>query len=446
MTIQQAIERVQKNYAHQPEFIQAVQEVAMSVEKVYADNPKYESLKVFERLCEPDRIISFRVNWEDDQGDVQVNRGWRVQFSNAIGPYKGGIRFHPTVNEGVLKFLGFEQIFKNALTGLPMGGAKGGSDFDPKGKSEAEIRRFCYAFMRELYKNIGQDMDVPAGDIGVGGREVNYMFAMYKNLTRQFEGVLTGKGVGHGGSLIRTEATGYGLVYFLDSMLKTQNDTLQGKTVLVSGAGNVAQYAAEKAMQLGGKVITFSDSKGTLVDKAGFTQEKIDWVKEHKANGVALKDYVEKFGGEWLEGQKPWQFEAEVALPCATQNEVDEDNAKALVKLGVKYVAEGANMPLTAQAIDVVRDAGIAYAPGKAANAGGVAVSGLEMSQNSVRQYKTFEELDVQLQQIMKNIHDNALAAAQKYGTTKGAVDYMTGANVAGFTQVANALVAYGIL
>lgn len=446
MTIQQAIQKVQKNYAHQPEFIQAVQEVAMSVEKVYADNPKYESLKVFERLCEPDRIISFRVNWEDDQGDVQVNRGWRVQFSNAIGPYKGGIRFHPTVNEGVLKFLGFEQIFKNALTGLPMGGAKGGSDFDPKGKSEAEIRRFCYAFMRELYKNIGQDMDVPAGDIGVGGREVNYMFAMYKNLTRQFEGVLTGKGVGHGGSLIRTEATGYGLVYFLDSMLKTQNDTLQGKTVLVSGAGNVAQYAAEKAMQLGGKVITFSDSKGTLVDKAGFTQEKIDWVKEHKANGVALKDYVEKFGGEWLEGQKPWQFEAEVALPCATQNEVDEDNAKALVKLGVKYVAEGANMPLTAQAIDVVRDAGIAYAPGKAANAGGVAVSGLEMSQNSVRQYKTFEELDVQLQQIMKNIHDNALAAAQKYGTTKGAVDYMTGANVAGFTQVANALVAYGIL
>lgn len=446
MTIQQAIERVQKNYAHQPEFIQAVQEVAMSVEKVYADNPKYESLKVFERLCEPDRIINFRVNWEDDQGDVQVNRGWRVQFSNAIGPYKGGIRFHPTVNEGVLKFLGFEQIFKNALTGLPMGGAKGGSDFDPKGKSEAEIRRFCYAFMRELYKNIGKDMDVPAGDIGVGGREVNYMFAMYKNLTRQFEGVLTGKGVGHGGSLIRTEATGYGLVYFLDSMLKTQNDTLQGKTVLVSGAGNVAQYAAEKAMQLGGKVITFSDSKGTLVDKAGFTQEKIDWVKEHKANGFALKDYVEKFGGEWLEGQKPWQFEAEVALPCATQNEVDEDNAKALVKLGVKYVAEGANMPLTAQAIDVVRDAGIAYAPGKAANAGGVAVSGLEMSQNSVRQYKTFEELDVQLQQIMKNIHDNALAAAQKYGTTKGAVDYMTGANVAGFTQVANALVAYGIL
>ena len=327
-----------------------------------------------------------------------------------------------------------------------MGGAKGGSDFDPKGKSEAEIRRFCYAFMRELHKNIGKDMDVPAGDIGVGGREVNYMFAMYKNLTREFEGVLTGKGVGHGGSLIRTEATGYGLVYFLDNMLKVNNDSLVGKTVLVSGAGNVAQYAAEKALHLGGKVITFSDSKGTLVDHDGFTQEKINWVKDHKANGKALADYVKEFGGEWLEGQKPWQFDAEVALPCATQNEVDAENAKALVKHGVKYVAEGANMPLTAEAIDVVRDNGVAYAPGKAANAGGVAVSGLEMSQNSVRQYKTFAELDEKLQNIMKNIHDNSKAAAEKYGTTKDAVDYMTGANVAGFVQVANALVAYGIL
>lgn len=288
MTIQSAIEKVEKNYAHQPEFIQAVKEVALTIDKVYADNPKFEEYRVFERLCEPDRIIGFRVNWENDKGEVEVNRGWRVQFSNAIGPYKGGIRFHPTVTEGTLKFLGFEQIFKNALTGLPMGGAKGGSDFDPKGKSEAEIRRFCYAFMRELHKNIGKDMDVPAGDIGVGGREVNYMFAMYKNLTREFEGVLTGKGVGHGGSLIRTEATGYGLVYFLDNMLKVNNDSLVGKTVLVSGAGNVAQYAAEKALHLGGKVITFSDSKGTLVDHDGFTQEKINWVKDHKANGKAL--------------------------------------------------------------------------------------------------------------------------------------------------------------
>ncbi len=446
MTIESAVAKIEQHYAHQPEFIQAVKEVAMTIERVYADNPKYEALQVFERLCEPDRIISFRVNWENDKGEVQVNRGWRVQFSNAIGPYKGGLRFHPTVTEGTLKFLGFEQIFKNALTGLPMGGGKGGSDFDPKGKSEAEIRRFCYAFMRELYKNIGQDMDVPAGDIGVGGREVNYMFAMYKNLTRQFEGVLTGKGVGHGGSLIRTEATGYGLVYFLDNMLKVNNDSLEGKTVLISGAGNVAQYAAEKCLHLGGKVITFSDSKGTLVDKEGFTQEKIDWVKSHKENGKALADYVAEFGGEWLAGQRPWQFDADVALPCATQNEVDADDAKALVKLGVKYVAEGANMPLTAEAIDVVREHGVAYAPGKAANAGGVAVSGLEMSQNSVRKYKSFEDLDLELQKIMKNIHDNAKDAAENYGTTEGVVDYMTGANVAGFIKVANALVAYGYL
>ena len=446
MSIQSAVEQVKKNYAHQPEFIQAVQEVAMTIEQVYADNPKFAELKVFERLCEPDRIISFRVNWENDKGEVQVNRGWRVQFSNAIGPYKGGLRFHPTVNEGVLKFLGFEQIFKNALTGLPMGGGKGGSDFDPKGKSDAEIRRFCYAFMRELHKNIGKDMDVPAGDIGVGGREVNYMFAMYKNLTREYEGVLTGKGVGFGGSLIRTEATGYGLVYFLDNMLKANNDSLTGKTVLVSGAGNVAQYAAEKALQLGGKVITFSDSQGTLHDADGFTQEKIDWVKAQKDARKPLSDYVSVFGGEWLAGEKPWKFTADIALPCATQNEVNEDEARQMVANGIKYVAEGANMPLTAEAIDVVRDNGIAYAPGKAANAGGVAVSGLEMSQNSVRQYKSFAELDEKLQNIMKNIHDNSRAAAEKYGTTKGTIDYMTGANVAGFTQVANALVAYGIL
>lgn len=446
MSIQSAVELVQKNYAHQPEFIQAVQEVAMTIEQVYADNPKFAELKVFERLCEPDRIISFRVNWENDKGEVQVNRGWRVQFSNAIGPYKGGLRFHPTVNEGVLKFLGFEQIFKNALTGLPMGGGKGGSDFDPKGKSDNEIRRFCYAFMRELHKNIGKDMDVPAGDIGVGGREVNYMFAMYKNLTREYEGVLTGKGVGFGGSLIRTEATGYGLVYFLDNMLKANEDSLVGKTVLVSGAGNVAQYAAEKALQLGGKVITFSDSQGTLHDPEGFTQEKIDWVKAQKDARKPLSDYVSVFGGEWLVGEKPWKFAADIALPCATQNEVNEDEARQLVANGIKYVAEGANMPLTAEAIDVVRDNGIAYAPGKAANAGGVAVSGLEMSQNSVRQYKSFAELDEKLQNIMKNIHDNSRAAAEKYGTTKGTIDYMTGANVAGFTQVANALVAYGIL
>lgn len=446
MSIKEAVARVEKLYAHQPEFIQAVKEVAMTIETAYADNPKFEEFKVFERLTEPDRIFTFRVNWEDDQGNVQINRGYRVQFSNAIGPYKGGLRLHPTVNDGVLKFLGFEQIFKNALTGLPMGGGKGGSDFDPKGKSDAEIRRFCYAFMRELHKHIGADIDVPAGDIGVGGREVSYMFAMYKNLTREFTGVLTGKGVGFGGSLIRTEATGYGLVYFLDNMLKVNGETLEDKTVLISGSGNVAQYAAEKVLQLGGKVITFSDSKGTLVDESGFTQEKIDWVKEQKANRGALEDYVAKFGGKWLAGERPWQFDADIALPCATQNEVNKEDAERLIKGSVKYIAEGANMPLDAEAIDVVRDAGVAYAPGKAANAGGVAVSGLEMSQNSVRQYKTFDELDAQLQDIMKNIHDSAQDAASKYGTTKGAVDYMTGANVAGFLTVANALVAYGTL
>lgn len=446
MSIQQIINALESRYPHQPEFIQAVKEVALSIDKVYADNPKYTEFKVFERLTEPDRIISFRVNWEDDKGQVQINRGFRVQFNNAIGPYKGGLRFHPSVNEGVLKFLGFEQIFKNALTGLPMGGGKGGSDFDPKGKSDNEIRRFCYAFMRELYQNIGKDMDVPAGDIGVGGREVDYMFAMYKNLTREFAGVLTGKGVGHGGSLIRTEATGYGLVYFLDNMLKAAQDDIKGKTVLISGAGNVAQYAAEKASQLGGKVITLSDSQGTLYDKEGFTQAKIDWVKALKDARKPLADYVDKFGGKWLEGQKPWQFDADIALPCATQNEVDDTDAQALVEHNIKYIAEGANMPLTIKAIDIVRQAGIAYAPGKAANAGGVAVSGLEMSQNSLRQYQSFDELDKQLQQIMQTIHDNAKSCGDKYGTTKDSIDYMTGANVAGFVQVADALVAYGTL
>lgn len=447
MSIQQTIEKLERQYAHQPEFIQAVKEVAMTIEKVYASKPAYEKLKVFERLTEPDRVFSFRVNWEDDQGNVQVNRGWRVQFSNAIGPYKGGLRFHPTVNESVLKFLGFEQIFKNALTGLPMGGGKGGSDFDPKGKSDNEIRRFCYAFMRELYQYIGKDMDVPAGDIGVGGREVSYMFAMYKNLTHEFEGVLTGKGVGFGGSLIRTEATGYGAVYFLQNMLAVHNDSLEGKKVLISGAGNVSLHAAEKANMLGAKVLTVSDSKGTLYDEQGFTQEKIDWLKTQKENRKPLADYVAKFGGQWLEGQKPWQFDADIAMPCATQNEVDKTNAEALVKHGIKYVVEGANMPLTAEAIDHVRENQINYAPGKAANAGGVAVSGLEMSQNSVRQYKSFEELDAQLQQIMKNIHDNAAKAGKAYGETHGdCIDYMTGANVAGFEQVADALVAYGVL
>ena len=447
MSMQDVIQSLENRYPHQPEFIQAVKEVASSISDAYEANSDYSKFKVFERLTEPDRVISFRVNWEDDEGNIQVNRGWRVQFSNAIGPYKGGLRFHPTVNESVLKFLGFEQIFKNALTGLPMGGAKGGSDFDPKGKSDNEIRRFCYAFIRELYQYIGKDIDVPAGDIGVGGREVSYMFAMYKNLTHEYGGVLTGKGVGFGGSLIRTEATGYGAVYFLENMLSAQNETFTDKKVLISGAGNVALHAAEKALMLNATVLTVSDSQGTLHDPAGFTQEKIDWLKSQKAARKPLKDYVEEFGGEWLADQKPWQIKGDIAMPCATQNEVDITEAEQMVTNGIKYVVEGANMPLTIAAIDYIRDHHVHYAPGKAANAGGVAVSGLEMSQNSVRQYRSFEELDVQLRQIMKNIHDDSARATQHLqDKSSPCIDYMAGANIVGFSRAADALVAYGIL
>ncbi len=447
MSISQAIEKVESRYAHQPEFIQAVKEVALTIAPLYDAHPEYDTLKVFERLVEPDRVFGFRINWEDDQGVVQINRGWRVQFCNALGPYKGGLRFHPTVNQSVLKFLGFEQIFKNALTGLPIGGGKGGSDFDPKGKTDSEIRRFCYAFMRELYHYVSKDMDVPAGDIGVGGREVSYMFAMYKNLTRESVGVLTGKGVGFGGSLMRTEATGYGAVYFLESMLAIQNDVIKGKKVLVSGAGNVSLHAAEKCIALGATVITVSDSRGTLHDADGFNQEKIDWLKKQKEQSKPLVDYVAIYGGQWLANQKPWQFEADIAIPSATQNEINEDDAKLLVENGIKYVVEGANMPLTADAIDHIRLHRVHYAPGKAANAGGVAVSALEMSQNSVRQYQTFEQVDERLQSIMKSIHDSAAEASEQYGQTKdGYIDYMAGANMVGFKRVADALVAYGIL
>lgn len=447
MSISQAIEKVEARYAHQPEFVQAVKEVAMTIAPLYDAHPEYNALKVFERLVEPDRIMAFRINWENDQGEVQVNRGWRVQFSNALGPYKGGVRFHPTVNQSVLKFLGFEQIFKNALTGLPMGGGKGGSDFDPKGKTDSEIRRFCYAFMRELHHYVNKDIDVPAGDIGVGGREVSYMFAMYKNLTHEYGGVLTGKGVGFGGSLMRTEATGYGAVYFLENMLAAQNDDITGKRILISGAGNVSLHAAEKAHMLGGIVVTVSDSQGTLYDEAGLNQEKIDWLKTQKAKSKPLADYVAVYGGEWLANQKPWQFKGDIAIPSATQNEVTVNDAKLMVDNGIAYVVEGANMPLTAEAIDYVRLHRVHYAPGKAANAGGVAVSALEMSQNSVRQYKTFEQIDLRLKNIMKNIHDSAAQASEQYGQTDhGYIDYMAGANIVGFKRVADALVAYGIL
>ncbi|MEN6669173.1 NADP-specific glutamate dehydrogenase [Psychrobacter sp. B38] len=447
MSISQAIENIETRYTHQPEFVQAVKEVAMTIAPLYDAHPEYSTSKIFERLVEPDRIIGFRINWEDDKGEIQVNRGWRVQFSNALGPYKGGIRFHPTVTPSVLKFLGFEQIFKNALTGLPLGGGKGGSDFDPKGKTDNEIRRFCYAFMRELHPYVDKDVDVPAGDIGVGSREISYMFAMYKNLTHEYGGVLTGKGVGFGGSLMRTEATGYGAVYFLENMLDAQDDNIKGKKVLISGAGNVALHAAEKATMLGAIVVTVSDSQGVLYDKEGFNQEKIDWIKAQKSEDKPLADYVSVHGGEWFDKQKPWQFQADIAIPAATQNEVNEDDAKLMVDNGVKYVVEGANMPLTADAIDCIREHRVHYAPGKAANAGGVAVSGLEMSQNSVRQYQTSEQIDTRLKEIMKNIHDSAADASEQYGQTDdGYIDYMAGANMVGFKRVADALVAYGIL
>lgn len=447
MSISQAIEKIETRYAHQPEFVQAVKEVAITIAPLYDAHPEYDTFKIFERLVEPDRIICFRINWENDKGEIQVNRGWRVQFSNALGPYKGGIRFHPTVNQSVLKFLGFEQIFKNALTGLPMGGGKGGSDFDPKGKTDSEIRRFCYAFMRELHHYVNKDVDVPAGDIGVGGREVSYMFAMYKNLTHEYGGVLTGKGVGFGGSLVRTEATGYGAVYFLENMLAAQNEGIKGKIVLISGAGNVSLHAAEKATMLGGIVVTVSDSQGTLYDKAGLNQEKIDWLKAQKEKSKPLADYVGVYGGEWLGKQKPWHIKGDIAIPSATQNEVNEDDAKLMVDNGIKYIVEGANMPLTAEAIDYIHEHRVHYAPGKAANAGGVAVSGLEMSQNSVRQYQTFEQIDSRLKEIMKNIHDCAADASEQYGQTdNGYINYMAGANIVGFKRVADALVAYGIL
>ncbi len=447
MSISQAIEKVEARYAHQPEFVQAVKEVALTIAPLYDAHPEYQKMKIFERLVEPDRIISFRINWENDKGEVQVNRGWRVQFSNALGPYKGGVRFHPTVNQSVLKFLGFEQIFKNALTGLPMGGGKGGSDFDPKGKTDSEIRRFCYAFMRELHQYVSKDIDVPAGDIGVGSREVSYMFAMYKNLTHEYGGVLTGKGVGFGGSLMRTEATGYGAVYFLANMLGAQSDSFKGKKVLLSGAGNVSLHAAEKVCMLGGIPIAVSDSKGTLYDENGLNQDKIDWLKKQKAESKPLTDYIAVYGGEWFAGKKPWHLKGDVAIPSATQNEVNIEDAKMMVENGVKYIAEGANMPLDADAVDYVREHRVHYAPGKAANAGGVAVSALEMSQNSVRQYKTFEQIDERLKTIMKNIHDSAAEASDKYNQTdNNYIDYMAGANIVGFKRVADALIAYGIL
>jgi len=431
---------------HEPEFLQAVHEVAEAIIPFIEENPKYQGKMLLERMVEPERVVMFRVPWVDDKGNIQVNRGYRIQFNSAIGPYKGGCRFHPTVNLSVLKFLGFEQTFKNSLTTLPMGGGKGGSDFDPKGKSEMEVMRFCQSFATELQRHIGADTDVPAGDIGVGGREVGYMYGQDKRLRNEFTGVFTGKGRSWGGSLIRPEATGYGCVYFAEEMMKRNKSSFKGKTVAVSGSGNVAQYAIEKATQLGAKVVTASDSDGSIYDPAGITPEKLAFLMELKnVKRGRIEEYAQKFKGvTYKKGARVWDVVAkcDVALPCATQNELNDKNAKDLVKKGVKYVAEGANMPTTPEGIEVFHKAGVAFAPGKASNAGGVATSGLEMSQNSLRLSWTREEVDARLHTIMKDIH----AACVKYGTEGKSVNYVKGANIAGFVKVADAMLEQGVV
>ncbi len=441
----EVVEQLKQRFPGQPEYIQAVSQVLGSIEEEYNKHPEFEEANLIERLCIPDRVIQFRVNWVDDKGKVQTNMGYRVQHCNAIGPYKGGLRFHATVNASILKFLAFEQTFKNSLTTLPMGGGKGGSDFSPRGKSNGEVMRFCQAFMRELWKYIGPDTDVPAGDIGVGGREVGYMFGQYKALTNQFVGILTGKGQEFGGSLIRPEATGYGNVYFLENMLKTQNIDIKGKKVLVSGAGNVAQYTIEKLLQLGAVPMTCSDSNGYIYDPDGIDAEKLAYIMELKnVERGRIKEYAEEYpNAKYVEGKRPWAEKGDIATPCATQNEINEEEAKTLVANGVVAVSEGANMPCTPEAIKVFQDAKILYCPGKASNAGGVAVSGLEMSQNSERLKWSREEVDQKLHDIMNDIHENCV----KYGTeADGYVNYVKGANVAGFLKVAKAIMAQGVL
>ena len=439
------IELVAKKNAHEPEFMQAVMEVAETVIPFIEQNKKYQNKMLLERMVEPERVIMFRVCWIDDAGKTQVNRGYRIQMNSAIGPYKGGIRFHPSVNLSILKFLAFEQTFKNSLTTLPMGGGKGGADFDPKGKSDIEIMKFCQAFMTELSKHIGADTDVPAGDIGVGGREVGYMFGQYKRVRNEFTGVLTGKGITFGGSLIRPEATGYGDVYFAQNMLATKSQSFEGKTVVVSGSGNVAQYAIEKATELGGKVVTASDSSGYIYDADGINAEKLAYIMEIKnVNYGRISDYVTKYpSAKFVAGKRPWEVKCDIALPCATQNELNGDEAKVLITNGCICVAEGANMPSTPEAVTEFLKAKILFAPGKASNAGGVATSGLEMSQNSLRLSWTSEEVNQRLKDIMTNIH----AACVKYGTdASGYTDYVKGANIAGFVKVADAMLAQGIV
>lgn len=428
---------------HEPEFLQAVREVAETIIPFVEAHPKYKEAKILERMIEPERVITFRVPWETDAGEVMVNRGYRVEFNSAIGPYKGGLRFHPSVNLSILKFLGFEQVFKNSLTTLPMGGGKGGSDFNPKGRSNAEVMRFCQSFMTELQRHIGPDTDVPAGDIGVGGREIGYMFGQYKRLRNEFTGVLTGKGINWGGSLIRPEATGYGAVYFAQEMLTHHGSSLAGKTVLVSGSGNVAQFAIQKATELGGKVVTASDSSGFIHDPDGIDAEKLAFLMElkNKKRG-RIKEYADRFGCSFSEG-RPWSIAGEVAFPCATQNELNGEEAAELIGNGLKAVAEGANMPSTPEAVEAFHAKGILFAPGKASNAGGVATSGLEMSQNSLRLSWSSEEVDQRLHGIMKDIHRSCVA----YGQTEGGnIDYVKGANIAGFVKVADAMIDQGLV
>jgi glutamate dehydrogenase (NADP+) len=442
-SVESFLARLKKRDPDQPEFHQAVEEVLRSLWPFLEANPHYLTSGILERICEPERAIVFRVSWVDDQGKVQVNRGFRIQMNSAIGPYKGGLRFHPSVNLGVLKFLAFEQTFKNSLTSLPMGGGKGGSDFDPKGKSDAEVMRFCQAFMSELYRHIGADVDVPAGDIGVGAREIGFLFGQYKRLSNQFTSVLTGKGPSYGGSLIRPEATGFGCVYFAEEMLKRSGETVEGKRVAISGSGNVAQYAARKVMDLGGKVISLSDSEGTLYCESGLTEEQ--WMAVLELKNVQrgrISELAGRFGLEFKAGQHPWALSCDIALPCATQNELDAEAARTLLRNGCLCVAEGANMPTTLEAVDVFIEAGILFAPGKASNAGGVAVSGLEMSQNAMRLLWTGGEVDSKLHAIMQSIHH----ACVHYGEENGRINYVKGANIAGFVKVADAMLAQGVV
>ncbi|MBI3134064.1 MAG: NADP-specific glutamate dehydrogenase [Bacteroidetes bacterium] len=440
--IDEFMKKVTAKNPNEPEFLQAVHEVAETVIPFIADKPKYKEANILERMVEPERVIMFRVPWVDDKGKIQVNRGYRIQYNSAIGPYKGGFRFHPTVTLSVLKFLGFEQTFKNSLTTLPMGGAKGGSDFDPKGKSDNEVMRFCQSFMTEAFRHIGADTDVPAGDIGVGGREIGFLFGQYKRLANEFTGVLTGKGRNWGGSLIRPEATGYGTVYFAAEMLKTKKDSFKGKTVVVSGSGNVAQYAVEKATELGAKVVTVSDSDGYIYDSAGIDAKKLAFVMELKnVKRGRIEEYAKKFKtAKYVKGKKPWEVKCDIALPCATQNELDGKAAATLLKNGCKCVAEGANMPSTPEAIIAFQKAKILFSPGKASNAGGVATSGLEMSQNSLRLSWTAKEVDERLHNIMISIHE----ACVKYGKDGNFVDYVKGANIAGFVKVADSMIDQG--